>query len=87
MVVSQPIVELIDIGHGEFLWRETTTLKTREFRFQPGVEATVNTPTGHGVKAKLDFLNLNKLVLVYSEGPDTEITSEFTEYELIIVCI
>lgn len=86
MVVAQPIVELIDIGHGEFLWRETTTLKTREFRFQPGVETTVNTPAGHEVKAKLDFLNLNKLVQVNTEGPETEITSEFTEFELIIVC-
>lgn len=80
-------MELIDAGNDEYIIRQSTTLKTIEVKFKPGVEFESDNPLEGKTKAKIIFENPNKLIQTNMEGPDIQVVREFTETELIMVCM
>uniref|UniRef100_A0A336JZJ3 CSON006050 protein n=1 Tax=Culicoides sonorensis TaxID=179676 RepID=A0A336JZJ3_CULSO len=83
ILLQEPIIELIDAGNDEYIIRQSTTLKTMETKFKPGVEFEVEEPQGK-IKSKIIFENPNKLIRTNIDGPMVEITYEFTETEVIV---
>lgn len=79
-------MELIEAGNDEYILRQTTTLKTIEVKFKPGVEFESDNPLEGKTKAKIIFENPNKLIQTNVEGPQVQVVREFTETEMIMVC-
>lgn len=80
-------MELIDAGNDEYIIRQSTTLKTFEVKFKPGVEFETDNPLEGKSKSKIVFENPNKLVQTNMEGPVSQVVREFTETEMIMVCV
>lgn len=89
LLLQEPIVELIDVGNDEYVLRQTTTLKTSEAKFKPGVEFETEqlSPLEGKFRSTIIFVNANKLIQSNQDGPPIQITREFTEPYLIMVKI
>lgn len=67
--------------------RQTTTLKTTEFKFKPDVEFSSDgiSQLEGTFKAKVTFENANKLTLTHIDGPAIQIFYDFKETQLQMV--